>query len=327
MIPDHWLEEAEHRIEKYIRKTPLTHDPELDLYLKWENHQETGSFKARGATNKILSLEPWERERGLVTASAGNHGQGVARAGKLVGAPVIVFASEHAAPVKLEAMRALGADVRLVPGGYGEAEQAGLDFARSSGGAWISPYNDGIVIAGQGTLAREVLAELPAQQRYTWVVPVGGGGLISGIGAVLQMANRPRTDQEKAHRLVGVQSEASPFGYAVFKSGSQEGVMELPSLADGLAGPIEADSVTLPMLKSSVDDFVLVSEAEIAEAIAYAWQRYQERIEGSAAAALAAVLFNRVKNRPAVVILSGGNIEKDVHSRIVNGEWNPANSA
>src|SRR5690606_6892457 len=152
-----WLQEAARRIAPHIRVTPLMHDAENDLYLKWENQQVTGSFKARGAINKVLLLQDWEREQGLVTASAGNHGQGLALAGKIVGAPVTIFASEHASPKKVAAMRALEAEVRLVPGGYGEAEQAGVEYARQHNATWVSPYNDGQVIAGQGTLALEAL--------------------------------------------------------------------------------------------------------------------------------------------------------------------------
>jgi threonine dehydratase len=187
MIPYSWFEAAAQRIAPHVHKTPLTFDEERGIYLKWENHQITGSFKPRGALNKILALQDWERQRGLVAASAGNHGQGVALAGGYVGAPVTIFASDHAVKTKLEAMRALGATVRLVPGGYGEAEQAGLLYAAEQGATWISPYNDGQVIAGQGTLALEIMAELPPRSPITWVVPVGGGGLISGIAAVAKL--------------------------------------------------------------------------------------------------------------------------------------------
>ena len=124
MIPYSWLEEAAERIAPHIRTTPLTYDPVQDLYLKWENHQITGSFKLRGALNKVLSLEEWEQKSGLLAASAGNHGQGVALAGKLVGAPVMIYVPQHAPAIKIEAMKALGAQVFLVPGGYGETEKA-----------------------------------------------------------------------------------------------------------------------------------------------------------------------------------------------------------
>lgn len=313
MIPPEWIEQAQGRIAPYIQRTPLEYDAEHHLYLKWENQQITGSFKARGALNKVLTLQPWEIERGIVTASAGNHGQGVALAGKLVGAPVTVFASESASPLKLQAISAYGAELHLVPGGYGEAEQAGLEFARTHQKTWISPYNDGQVIAGQGTLAMEVRAEIPRDETLTWVVPCGGGGLISGIGAAVHtsLINAP------SDRLIGVQSEASPFMYALYYHGSQAGAKELPSLADGLAGPVEEGSITIPLVRKYVDAMVLVSEAQIVEAIRFAWERYRQRIEASGAASLAAVLSGIIPDRPALVVITGGNIQAEVHRQLI----------
>lgn len=317
MIPFEWLEEAAERITPHIRITPLTYDPNNDLYLKWENHQVTGSFKVRGAVNKVLSLQKWEQEKGLVAASAGNHGQGVALAGSLVNAPVTIFASDKAVETKIEAMRSLGAEVQLVEGGYGEAEKAGLEYAAEMNGTWVSPYNDVQVIAGQGTLALETSLQLPALEKACWITPVGGGGLASGLGSCLkgQITRAARKD-----RLVGVQSQASPFAYHVFNYGSQDSAKELPSLADGLAGPIEANSVTLPLIRHYLDAVILVSEGEIADAIAYAWERYKEVLEGSAAAALAAALTRAVPDRPAVIVLTGGNIQPELHQEIVRGE-------
>jgi threonine dehydratase len=309
MIPLEWLQEAAERISPHIHQTPLTYDAENDLYIKWENHQLTGSFKARGALNKVLSLQDWERERGLVTASAGNHGQGVALAGQKTGAKVLVFASAHASPLKLAAMRDLGAEVRLVPGGYGEAEAAALQHAQEADATWVSAYNDGQVIAGQGTLGLEVYEEMPQPNGSTWIIPTGGGGLVAGIGASLQ--------EHPSIRLVAVQSDASPFMHALYYQGSQEGVSELPSLADGLAGPVEDNSLTIPLVRRYVQDFLLVHEEEIAHAIGYCWRRYGERIEGSAAVALAAVLSGKVNRRPALVVISGGNISQDLFQQLV----------
>jgi threonine dehydratase len=311
MIPFAWLEQASERIGPFIHKTPLTYDAQNNLYLKWENHQVTGSFKARGALNKILALQEWELERGLVTASAGNHGQGVALATKMRGAQVIVFASNHALPNKLKAMQELGADIRLVAGGYGEAEGAGITYARATGATWVSPYNDGMIIAGQGAIALEIMQELPDPSSVTWIVPAGGGGLVSGIGCALQIIN-------PSPKLVAVQSEASPFLYEIFLHGTQKDVEELPSIADGLAGPVEEGSVTIPMVKNYVTDFILVSETEIRKAIKYAWCTYHERIEGSAAASLAAVTSGRISDRPALVVLTGGNILPEDHAQIIN---------
>jgi threonine dehydratase len=310
MIPPEWLDQAARRLQGQIEQTPLTYDTELKLYLKWENRQQTGSFKIRGALNKILTLEPWERQRGLVTASAGNHGQGVAYAARMFATQAIVFASEHAVAAKVAAMRALGAQVRLVPGGYAAAETAAQAFAAETGATWISPYNDGQVIAGQATLGLELAQQLVGQQApRAVIVPVGGGGLIAGIGLALQR-------QEPRPHLVGAQSEASPFFHALYTRGSQAGVVELDSFADGLAGAVEHGSSTIPLVQNWADAFILVKEEEIAAAVAFAWQRYGEKIEGAAGASLAAALSGRVSERPAVVIISGGNIQPELHQSL-----------
>jgi threonine dehydratase len=318
MIPYEWLEKADSRISPYIQRTPLTFDAARNIYIKWENHQVTGSFKARGAFNKVLLLEDWEREVGLVAASAGNHGQGVALAGREVGARVEVFVSEHAVPTKVEAMRALGAIIHAVPGGYPEAEAAGKAYAEKQGKTWVSPYNDGQIIAGQGTVGLELLkSNIP--EVGTWLVPVSGGGLLAGVGASLrEQAHRPR--------LIGVQAEVAPFMYSLFYKDTQDGLPDLPSLADGLTGEVEHSSVTIPMVKQLVDEIVLVSEDEIARAIAFAWSVYGEKLEGAGAVGLAAILSDEVKERPACVVVSGGNVQPEVHAEIVRrfvGEtWN-----
>jgi threonine dehydratase len=286
----------------------LSRDVQLDAWIKWDNRQVTGSFKARGALNKVLLLEDWERRVGLVAASAGNHGQGLALAGKISGAQVVVFASEHAAPVKLDAIRALGAEVRLVPGGYPEAEVAGFKYAEENHITWISPYNDGQVVAGQGTIALEILEQLPEAGAMTWLVPVSGGGLISGIGVGLK-ERFPRA------RLVGVQAEASPFTHSLIYRGTQENVQDLPSLADGLTGAIESTSVTIPMMRRYVDEIILVSEEEIARAIAYAWRSHKEMVEGSGAVVLAALMKGHVRG-PSIAVISGGNIQPGLHREI-----------
>ena len=311
MIPYAWLEQANDRIGPFIQKTPLTFDAQNNLYLKWENHQVTGSFKARGALNKILALQDWELGRGLVTASAGNHGQGVALAGRMKQAPVIVFASDHALQNKLQAMRELGAQIHLVRGGYGEAERAGIAYSDATGATWISPYNDGMIIAGQGTIALEIIEELPDPASVSWIIPAGGGGLVSGIGSALQQL-------KPAPRLIAVQSDASSFLYQIYHHDTQEGVEELPSIADGLAGPVEEGSVPIPIVKKKETDFVLVTEAGIRKAIKYAWYTYHERIEGSAAASLAVVTSGQVTAKPALVVLTGGNITAEDHAQIIN---------
>jgi threonine dehydratase len=309
MIPHEWLTQAASRLQDRIKRTPLTHDPKNDLYLKWENRQSTGSFKVRGALNKVLTLENWERQQGLVTASAGNHGQGVALAGRETGARVTVFASEHAVPFKLEAMRKLGAEIHLVAGGYPEAEKAGIAYAAQTRSIWVSPYNDAQVIAGQGSLGLALIEQMPLNENYTCLVPVGGGGLIAGIGAAIEYSGR-------RIQLVGVQSEASQSMYSIYHKISPTGILEKDSLADGLSGTIEPGSITIPLVQKYANGFVLVSEEEISQAIAYSWYYYGERIEGSAATALAAVLTGKVAHRPVVIVITGGNIQPEIHSQI-----------
>ncbi len=319
MIPWEWIQQAEARIRPHVVETPLTLDASRGIYLKWENHQVTGSFKARGALNKVLSLTEVERAKGLVAVSAGNHGQGVALAARLMRASVEVFVPAHTAPSKIAAMRELGAEVQIVGGGYGEAEQTGREYARRSGKVFVSPYNDGQIIAGQATLALECTRQLQemaaAGDAYhgvavCWIVPVGGGGLIGGCGAVLSRA-------ESRPRLIGVQAAASAFAYSLYHRGTQAGVEDNPTVAEGLSGEIESGSLTIPMLKKYVDDVILVSEDEIRRAVAFAWQRFGERIEGSSAVALAAILEKKVQDLPALVVITGGNIETTLHASIV----------
>ncbi|MFN2302316.1 MAG: pyridoxal-phosphate dependent enzyme, partial [Anaerolineales bacterium] len=181
MIPEQWIIEAQSRISDHILNTPIIHDQNTGAFLKCENRQKTGSFKLRGALNKIIGLHDWEITPGLVTASAGNHGLGVALASQAVGASATVFVSKDAVPLKVDAIRSYKAEINYITGTYGDVEKAGIDYAKQSGRTWISPYNDGQVIAGQGTIAIEIITQKPSLLEATWVVPVGGGGLISGI--------------------------------------------------------------------------------------------------------------------------------------------------
>jgi threonine dehydratase len=286
----------------------VTHDPRLNLYFKWENRQLTGSFKARGAFNKVLSLEDWERAAGLVAASAGNHGQGLALAVQLVSAPVTVFAPESAPAVKVEKMRDLGADVRLVPGSYDEAEAAGLRYAHDMNQTWVSPYNDPQVIAGQGTIGLELAEQVSLTPEMALLIPIGGGGLLSGIASAL-------IDVKPRPRILGVQPAASAFMHALYARGSQAGVQDLPTLADGLAGGVEEGSITIGLVRGLAHDILLVGEEDIARAVAFAWRVYGEQIEGSGAVGLAAVLSGAIKG-PAVVVVSGGNIQPQLHAEI-----------
>lgn len=307
-FPFEWITCAEERISPHINVTPLTFDKDLGIYLKWENHQVTGSFKARGAFNKVLSLDSWEQQKGIVAASAGNHGQGVALAGKFIGAPVTVFASQHASPLKIEKMRVLGADVRLVQGQYEQAEEEAKRFSASYDKTWISPYNDSQVIAGQGTIGLEINRQMELSSATTVLVPVSGGGLLAGVAASL-------TGKDNRPKIIGVQAEASAFMHALINSGTQDGVADLPTLADGLSGPVEDGSITVPLIKTMVDDILLVGEEDISYAMAYASYHYGETIEASAAVGLSAILAGRVKP-PGVVVISGGNILPELHAQV-----------
>jgi threonine dehydratase len=312
MFPGEWILAAAERIAPYIRPTPVTYDSRNSLFIKWENRQRTGSFKIRGALNKVLCLQDWERAAGLVAASAGNHGQGVGLAAKLVGAKVTVFSPKTTPAIKVEKMRALGADLRLLPGSYAAVESAALEYARNNGMTWISPYNDPQVIAGQGTIGLEIARQVESWPGKTVVIPLGGGGLLSGIAAALACAGKPNSA-----RIVGVQPAASAFMYALVKGGGSEGVRDLPSLADGLAGGIEADALTIDLVRQLADNILRVDEESIAQAIAFASQNYHEPIEGAGAVGLAAILSGQLTG-PAILVVSGGNIQPEVHAAIVS---------
>jgi threonine dehydratase len=296
------VEQAGLRLGARVRQTPLLCDPTTGVWLKCENEQLTGSFKLRGALNRCLLLSPAELARGIVAASAGNHGQGVAYAARLLGARATIVVPADAIECKVEGIRSLGADVRMVRGGYAEAESEGERLAAESGGVWISPYNDAEVIAGQGTVGLEIEEQWGESQlsgEAEVYVPVGGGGLVAGIGVALD-ALRPGV------RVIGVLPEASPYLHSYFHTGSMAGVVERPTLADGLSGPVEEGSITLPLVQRYVDDMVLVSEAEIRAAMQWASSRNCVA-EPSAAVALAACLRQRTGTRMAV--LSGGNVD------------------
>ncbi len=319
MIPIAAIREAEERIRPHVLWTPMVEDAERGLWLKCENRQTTGSFKLRGALNKIMAQAAEARAQGLVAASAGNHGQGVAYAGRLIEASVRVFTYEHAVSEKVAAMRGLGAEVVAVPGGYGEAEAAAIADAKASGRLWVSPYNDELVMAGQATVAIEIAHELETREHLTLWVPAGGGGLAAGVGSALR-ALHPQW------RVVAVQSRASAFLHANYHGHAMDGILESPSLADGLSGPVEAGSRTLGLVQEVVDDFVLVDEPSVAAAISEAWWMYGERIEGSAAVALAgARRFGAGLTGDQVVVLTGGNISPEVHAQIC-GEGGEAGS-
>jgi threonine dehydratase len=312
MIPLPDIQAARQRIAEHILATPLTRDETLGVWLKWENRQITHSYKPRGALNKVLSLDRAELDRGLLTCSAGNHGQGVALAGQKSGARVTVYVPESTPQIKLDKMRALGAELVIVPGLYGDAEAAAARAAREQGQTYLSPYNDLLVMAGAGTVALDWLDQDDSFE--VALVPVGGGGLISGFGSALK-ALRPQA------RVLGVQSEASAFMHAEFYRGDSSDVPDLPTLTDGLAGSIEAGSATIPITREVADDILLVTEEEIERAIAYAYHKHGEVVEGSGAVGLAAVMAGKVPSGVTYgLIVTGGNIDPAKHKAICD-EW------
>jgi len=309
MISHEALIKAAQRISGKIIETPISYDSDLDVYLKWENHQKTAAFKVRGALNKVLSLEPWEQERGIVAVSAGNHGLGVAYAAQMVGAKATVFIPESSALIKEQAIIQNGAAVIKVSGGYSLAEQEAYAYAIRKGATWVSPYNDEQVILGQATIGLELIRQIQPFDALSCLVPVSGGALIAGIGLAFRYT-------EKNIKLIGVQSENSSFFYSLYHFGIRKQIIEKQSVADGLSGGVERDSITIPIVRSMLDDFVLVNEEEIEKAIAYAWYRHNEVVEGSAAVPLAAILFHKLRAPKSILVLSGGNISKENHKRI-----------
>jgi threonine dehydratase len=302
---------AAERIRGYVVRTPLERSAALsercgvDVWLKLECFQATGAFKLRGALNALLT----SKADRVVTASAGNHGLGVARAASLLGVSATVVVPETASEAKVEALRQSGAELLQRGPTYDEAEAEGLRLARERGWPFISAYNDAAVVAGGGTIALEILEDAPRSS--TILVPAGGGGLIGGIG-VAAHGLRPEVT------VIGVQSVASPALHAALEAGAIVPVEVKPSLADGLAGNVEQTTITLGLLKEHVRDVVLVEETEIAEAMR--WLLVYERVvvEGSAAVGVAALLNGRVHpDGPTAIVLTGRNVSAAVLQKYV----------
>jgi len=304
---------ARERIGEYIRPTPVRQAAGDRLWLKCENRQTTGSFKLRGALNRVLSLDEEEARQGVLAASAGNHGQGVAYAARLRGLRATIVVSEHAVAEKVAGMRSLGAEVILVPGGFPEAEAAGLAMAKARGLTWISPYNDPAVVAGQATIGLELAEQLPladSQQDWRVFVPASGGGLVCGIGLALKSL-APEV------RVIAVQPRACPFLYTHLRGGDMAAVVETDTIADGLSGAVEKGSITLEMLPRVVDEAVLVDEGEIEAAMRWSARVAQETIEPSAAVAVAAARREESRGHESVALLSGGNVSAALLARVL----------
>ena len=298
---------AHQRIAPHVRQTYLQHSPYLselsgaNVYLKCENLQHTGSFKLRGAANKYLSLTDVEQQRGVVAASTGNHGKAVAYVVKRFGGTAEIFAPENADPVKLDSIRQLGGQVRFAGNDCVAAEQAARVHATQNSMTYISPYNDSLVIAGQGTIGVEICDQLdPIDAVFA---SVGGGGLICGIAAFVR-SRFPDCE------IIGGSPENSKV---MFDSMAAGRLLESPStetLSDGTAGGVEQDSITFGLCQHFIDHWETVSESAIAECLIEFTQQHSMLIEGAAAVAIAGLLQTgrRLAGKNVVVILCGGNI-------------------
>jgi len=302
---------ADKRIGEIIRRTALAHSPDFsevagaDIYLKLENQQLTGSFKLRGASNLLMTLSQEQRARGCVAASSGNHGAAVACAMQKLATGGVIFVPEQTSTAKVEAIRSYGGDVQFFGTDGLDTEQHARSFADRNQMYYLSPYNDKQVIAGQATCGIEILQQLPEIDAV--FIAVGGGGLIGGVGSVLKTHNPDI-------RVYGCQPEAS----AVMAKSVEAGhILDLPSdptLSDGTAGGIEADAITFDLCRQLVDEFVLVSESQIAAAMRHYMAAFDDAIEGAAGVALAGLVARQeaVKDQKVAVIVCGGNVSQQV---------------
>lgn len=284
--------------------------PECELYLKPENLQITGSFKVRGSAYKIAMLSEEEKARGVIACSAGNHAQGVALAATKNGIKSLICLPDSAPISKVEATKGFGAEVCLVEGCYDDAYQKALELKDSEGYTFVHPFDDENVIAGQGTIALEILNELDNIDAI--VVPVGGGGLISGIAYTAKQI-RPSV------KVYGVQAAGAPSMYNSVKSGKIECIPSVSTVADGIAVKKPGEN-TYSLVNEYVDDIALVSDDEVASAILALIEKQKMIAEGAGAAAVAAVMFNKfdLKGKRVVAIVSGGNIDVTNLSRVID---------
>ena len=305
--------QAAYTLKGVARKTDLLYAQNLrhdaQIYLKTENLQVTGSFKLRGAYNKIASLTPEQRAAGILACSAGNHAQGVALSATKMGAHSIVCMPDGAPISKVEATKRLGAEVRLVPGAYDDAYEYACRLQKEMGATFIHPFNDELVMAGQGTIGLEILDQLPDVEAV--IVPVGGGGLLAGVAFAIKNLN-PKV------KVYGVQAENAP---SMVRSFREDGIITLDTVAtfaDGIAVKTPGD-LTYAMAKQYVDEMVSVSEDEIAAAILALIEQQKLIAEGAGAVSVAAAMFRKVpiEGKKAVCLVSGGNIDVNILSRVI----------
>ncbi len=308
---------AQQLIRPIARKTPLIKSPVLteragaSVYLKLETLQETGAFKIRGAANKLLNLGESERERGVVAVSTGNHGRAVAYVANQLGIRAAICLSERVPENKVEALRRLQAEVIIHGQSQDEALERALGLMEEQGLIMVDPFDDPLVIAGQGTIGLELLEELP--EIDTVLVPLSGGGLISGIALALKTAS-------PAIRVVGISMERAPVMYHSLQAGSPVQMPEEETLADSLQGGIGLDNqYTYRLVQEYVDDIILLSEEEIAGGMVFALTEHHIILEGGGAVGLAALLHQKIPKigRNVAVIASGGNIDLGMLLKIV----------
>jgi threonine dehydratase len=311
--------QARRTIAASVRRTPLVPSPSLSaraggaVYLKLESLQDTGSFKLRGATNRLMRLDDGERQRGVITMSTGNHGRAVAFAAQRLGVRAVVCVSAQVPANKVEAIRALGAELRVVGQSQDEAQAEAERLAAEHGLVLVPPFDDRHIIAGQGSIGLELVEELP--ELDTVLVPVSGGGLIGGIAIAVRAAARAR--------VVGVSMRRGAAMHASLAAGRPVTVAEEPSLADSLAGGIGLQNrYTLALVRDLVDDLVLVSEAEIAAAMRHAFREERLVVEGAGVVGLAAILTGRCGpvGRCTAVVVSGRNVDTDLFLEVVGGD-------
>lgn len=303
---------AKRKIKKSIYRTPLVKSPGLreivtaECYLKLENLQNTGSFKIRGATNKILSLSDDERKRGVIAVSSGNHGRAVASVAQKYNIPAVICISETVPRNKVQAIRELGAEIVIAGKSYDEASEGAEKLQVERGLTMIHPFDDPYVIAGQGTIGLELIEDLPEIDSV--IVPLSGGGLLGGIALTLKSIN-PKI------RTIGVSMDRGPAMFESLKAGRIMEVIEEPTLADALVGGIgKKNAHTFAIIQQFVDETVLVSEGEIAAGMTFALERHQLVVEGGGAVGIAAVLAGKVKEigENTAIVISGANVDLPV---------------
>jgi threonine dehydratase len=302
-------------IKKYIRNTPIEECRSLSelthgqVFLKMEQWQKTGSFKIRGALNRLLTLPTEQKSRGVITASAGNHGLGVAYASDLLGIKARIVLPVNAAPTKVRMLNQYNVEIIQAGRDYDEAEDMAHQIEKDCQLTFVSGFDDPEVISGQGTLAIEILSTLPDPDII--LVPVGGGGLLSGIAITVKERNPDI-------KIIGVQSEASP---AIYRALQVNMVVETPiqeTIADGLAGRLVSPTI-FSTIQNYVDDVILVAEEDIVKAILFLLQQNHTLLEGAAAVGVAALLSGRfnVEGKKCVVVLTGRNIDIETVRRVL----------